>query len=92
MLKVKIEDEDGKIKELFVTGNHKVYTPDGMKDIGSMQVGDEVLLGYCTHADAMRKRSANVGYRKYLSERMKAKNPVRDQKEKMTDSGDSDGQ
>lgn len=69
LLKVKIQDEDGKIKELLITRKHKMLTEHGKVEIGSMKVGDEVVLGYSTHAAAMRKRSLNTEYREYLSRR-----------------------
>jgi very-short-patch-repair endonuclease len=77
ILKVRVQDEDGRVRELLVTANHKFLTDNGKKEIGSMSVGDELVLGYNTHAESMRRRSSNPKYRNYLSDRMKKKNPTR---------------
>lgn len=45
LLRVKIQDEEGEMHELYVTRKHKIHTPDGMKEIGSLFVGDEVSIG-----------------------------------------------
>lgn len=77
MLKVKVQDEDGKIKEFVVTKNHKFLTDDGKIEIGKMKVGDKLVLGYKPHCEAMRTRSQNKDYRKYLSEKIKIFNANR---------------
>lgn len=77
MLKVKVQDSDGKIKEFTVTKNHKFLTDNGKIEIGAMKVGDELVLGYTPHHEAMKKRSNNEGYRKHLSERAKKNNQTR---------------
>jgi len=86
MLRVKVQDEDGKIRELLVTRKHKFLTDRGKIEIGSMNVGDELTLGYKTHKEAMRTRGQNEEYKKYLSERATINNSKRSPKARASQS------
>jgi hypothetical protein len=45
MLKVRVQDEDGNIKEFIVTKNHKFLTDNGKIRIEQMKIGDKLTMG-----------------------------------------------
>jgi len=86
MLRIKIKDEDGKIKELLVTSKHKIFK-DGKKVFSKdLKTGDKLYLSYTTQKEARRRRSKNPEYRKHLSERASKNNKNRSLKSRESQS------
>jgi len=77
MKRVRVQDEDGKIREITVTANHEIFTALGKIKAGELVPGDQIILGYTPRIDAMRHRSANRSYREHLSKRAAKNNTNR---------------
>lgn len=86
LLKIKIKDEDGNIKELIVTHEHKIFRDGQKTPAEELKVGDQLYVDYKSKKYITRKRLKNPKYIQYLSERATKSNLLRSKEVKQSQS------